>query len=396
MIALLLDHLWQSSLFAGGAGLLTLALRRNSANARFWLWFAASVKFLVPFAILAALGSYVLTPITPPLSVAPLMVMEPVAQPFSGPKPVLAITNLSTPAAVPAAPIAPATTHLDPSLVLLALWAIGFAAISVRWMIRWWRLRLLLRDAALSPFVAPIAVKFAGGRLEPGRVGIFRPVILLPKGIEQQILQKGKKALVIYGTFHFFGPQGLWGLVSQSHPGAFIRVTPYTGYVEKNCSEDFESQIAGWPLPALATPVQGTTLATQLKKTDCHFNPPGAFRFAPNIPQDVIAKNISNMEDESSGVAGEAFLYLGPAAGLTRSPTAPDIYLDSSYRDEIAHHNEVRGLPPLGDNFESNPASPVKLHSYRTTASPGTDAALRQFIDSIQKGRPNYDGMIPR
>jgi hypothetical protein len=94
--------------------------------------------------------------------------------------------------------------------------------------------------------------------------------------IEQEILQKGKKALVIYGTFHFFGSQGLWGLVSQSHPGAFIRVTPYTGYVEKNCSEDFESQIAGWPLPALATPVQGTTLATQLKKADCHFNPPGA------------------------------------------------------------------------------------------------------------------------
>jgi bla regulator protein BlaR1 len=52
MIALLLDHLWQSSIFAGGAALLVFALRHNGANVRFWLWFAASMKLLVPFALL--------------------------------------------------------------------------------------------------------------------------------------------------------------------------------------------------------------------------------------------------------------------------------------------------------------------------------------------------------
>ena len=61
MIALLLNHLWQSSLFLGAAGLMTLALRRNSAHVRFWLWFAASIKFLVPFAALTALGATLLT-----------------------------------------------------------------------------------------------------------------------------------------------------------------------------------------------------------------------------------------------------------------------------------------------------------------------------------------------
>ena len=35
----LLDHLWQSSLFALAAGLLTLALSANAARIRFWLWF---------------------------------------------------------------------------------------------------------------------------------------------------------------------------------------------------------------------------------------------------------------------------------------------------------------------------------------------------------------------
>ena len=42
MTAALINHLWQSTLFALGAGLLTLALRRNGARFRYGLWFAAS------------------------------------------------------------------------------------------------------------------------------------------------------------------------------------------------------------------------------------------------------------------------------------------------------------------------------------------------------------------
>ena len=45
------NHLWQSTLFAAAAGLLTLALRKNHARARYWLWLAASLKFLVPFSL---------------------------------------------------------------------------------------------------------------------------------------------------------------------------------------------------------------------------------------------------------------------------------------------------------------------------------------------------------
>jgi hypothetical protein len=48
------NHLWQSTLFAGTAGLLTLALRRNPARVRHWVWVAASLKFLVPFSLLVA------------------------------------------------------------------------------------------------------------------------------------------------------------------------------------------------------------------------------------------------------------------------------------------------------------------------------------------------------
>ncbi len=42
------NHLWQSTLFAAIAGVLTLLLRNNRARLRHWVWLTASWKFLVP------------------------------------------------------------------------------------------------------------------------------------------------------------------------------------------------------------------------------------------------------------------------------------------------------------------------------------------------------------
>ena len=106
------NHLWQSSLFAVAAGLLTLALRHNSARVRHWIWVAASVKFLVPFSALIGLGSRVqwrtvdvATDTT--LSAA----MDQLVQPFANPANALPVV-----ATVPAdAPVLPA--------IVLAVWA---------------------------------------------------------------------------------------------------------------------------------------------------------------------------------------------------------------------------------------------------------------------------------
>jgi bla regulator protein BlaR1 len=46
------NHLWQSTVFAAAGALAALALRRNSPRLRYWLWLAASLKFLVPFALM--------------------------------------------------------------------------------------------------------------------------------------------------------------------------------------------------------------------------------------------------------------------------------------------------------------------------------------------------------
>ncbi len=222
MIALLLNHLWQSSLFAGGAGLMALALRRNGATVRFWLWFAASIKFLIPFAALTALSAMVLTPVLPTLSAPSVARIEPLAKPFSVTTTVpLTIRLAAEPSLLPAPPVraaeavrsappavqparsAPSAFHFDLGSALLALWAAGFLMLVFRWIVRWSRVRALLRDAVAMPVQAPVAVKFSASRLEPGLVGIFNPVILLPQGIEQQLSPVELKAVLAHELCHW-------------------------------------------------------------------------------------------------------------------------------------------------------------------------------------------------
>src|SRR5262245_46475205 len=84
MTAMLANHLWQSTLFAVAVAIFTFTFRRHRANVRFHLWLCASVKFLVPFALLVDLGVSVgfrpAARIAAPLSVSPALVE--IGQPF--------------------------------------------------------------------------------------------------------------------------------------------------------------------------------------------------------------------------------------------------------------------------------------------------------------------------
>lgn len=210
MISLLLNHLWQSSLCVVAAGLLALALRRNGAHVRFWLWFAASVKFLVPFALVTALGAALLTPILPPVAAPGVILIEPLARPFpamslAAPKTVPTADHFLVarpPAAVPSTSVS-AAVHMTLGSALAALWLAGFLIIALRWLVRWSRVRVLLREATPVPVDAPIAVKFSSSRLEPGLVGILWPVILLPQGIERQLSPQELKAVLAHELSHW-------------------------------------------------------------------------------------------------------------------------------------------------------------------------------------------------
>jgi beta-lactamase regulating signal transducer with metallopeptidase domain len=191
MIAGLLDHLWQSTLFAGAIALLTLFFRRNGAAVRFWLWFAASVKFLVPFAGLVALGDY-LSRQFPTALPSSLLAIQPAAE------------KLSAPASLLVAP------HVhDPMPLLLCIWMLGLAAIAMLRLLRWFSLRAVLANAQDAPgsnpisvWPMPVRIKTSASLLEPGLVGIVAPVVLLPQGLMARLSEQEQASILAHELSH--------------------------------------------------------------------------------------------------------------------------------------------------------------------------------------------------
>jgi beta-lactamase regulating signal transducer with metallopeptidase domain len=185
MIPMLLDHLWQSTLFAAAAGALTLLFRGHGAGVRHGLWFAASLKFLVPFSLLAAIGEHLRAPIEPVMP-AMLFVLQPAARPFAAAAPLLA----------------PAGGAFDMTPWLFGLWALGFAAVAIVWLLRWSRLRAGVAAAKNLTVAAPVPVRSSTLLLEPGLVGIWKPVLLLPEGIAARLSPDEMQAILAHELCH--------------------------------------------------------------------------------------------------------------------------------------------------------------------------------------------------
>src|SRR5687768_2499879 len=129
MIPLIGDHLWQSTLFALAVAAVALALRKNRAQVRHWLWLAASVKFLVPFAALAAIGSqFEWHAPLPTAAPAIAVTLDTVSQPFS-------TVELGAVDRV----VSPGPDGAPFRLVLLTIWGVGTTVILAVWCIRWRR-----------------------------------------------------------------------------------------------------------------------------------------------------------------------------------------------------------------------------------------------------------------
>ena len=184
----LLDHLWQSTLFALPLGALTLLLRRHAAAVRFWLWFAASVKFLVPFSLLMAMGAALTWPGLPILPDGPtLAVLQDTATPFAN---------------APAASAVPDGTA-NWIMALIAAWAAGTLLALLIWGMRWWKLRALVRAARPLAISAPLPVLTSSRPIEPGLIGIFRPVLMLPEGIQARLSTQEMDAVLAHELCHF-------------------------------------------------------------------------------------------------------------------------------------------------------------------------------------------------
>jgi bla regulator protein blaR1 len=205
------NHLWQSTLFAVAAGLLSLILRKNHARTRYWLWLAASVKFLVPFSLLIGVGNHLSWSRTSTEAQPSLYVtMEQVGRPFT--QPTMPMISRATPTTAFSSLL-----HLLPAL-LAAVWLCGLVAVLCVWYVGWRRisaavrnalplregreveaLRRLERSAGISK---AIEILGSPASLEPGIFGIARPVLLWPEGISGRLEDAHLEAILAHELWH--------------------------------------------------------------------------------------------------------------------------------------------------------------------------------------------------
>ena len=204
------NHLWQSTAFAAAAFLLTLALKATHARARHWIWLGASMKFLVPFALLAQLGNILGLWIVPAAPTARIpFAVEQIVRPFALPE-----------QAGPAVAVSPAGTAAFPlPAVLLAVWLAGFVAVLFHWWNQWRGIRAAVRASlplregrevdALRRLrsngrlnLPSVELVSSAAKLEPGIFGILRPVLWLPADIADCLSEKELDAILAHELCH--------------------------------------------------------------------------------------------------------------------------------------------------------------------------------------------------
>ena len=198
MIEQLTNHLWQSTVFALGAAVLTVFFRKSGAHVRYWLWFSASIKFFVPFALLIALGRQ--------------MEWAPVVRNVTSPAVSAVMVRVSEPFVEGASSVLPAPLSRPRTIdwfgiVLPAVWGCGFLAIALIRVRLWWRIREVVRTSAsleLQGMRIPpgMQVRSTTRLLEPGVVGLWRPTLLLPAGLDHDLTPSQFQAVVAHEVCH--------------------------------------------------------------------------------------------------------------------------------------------------------------------------------------------------
>src|SRR5687767_4791903 len=189
------DHIWESTIVGLAAAFLAFVFRRNSASVRYWIWFAAAMKFLVPFAAVAA-------------------VVDALPLPHG---------NAVTSGAFDAATVVFRTSAIPAlrgtsSTVVTIVWLAGALVVLARWAWEWRRLRM---DACASPRIVDGVVHDALRRvecahgvgmaativsssrsMEPGVLGIRKPVLIWPHHLTAGLSAAHIDAIVAHEVCH--------------------------------------------------------------------------------------------------------------------------------------------------------------------------------------------------
>ncbi len=220
------NHLWQSTAFAAVAGLLALALRRNSARTRHWIWMAASLKFLLPFALLAGIAGHFAKPrVAAPANPAVYSAVEDFSEPF----------------AVPVAAPAMMRPHRSAGdwlpIACAAVWLAGFVVALIVWTVRWRRVAgticagepmsegrevaILRRLEQAGGVRRPMQLVLSQSAMEPGVFGIVRPVLAWPAGISERLDDAHLETVLAHEVCHVRRRDNLTAILHMFVEAAF-------------------------------------------------------------------------------------------------------------------------------------------------------------------------------
>ena len=196
MIDPLINHLWQSTLCALAAAVLTLAFQNDGAKVRFLIWLAASVKFLVPFSLFIGIGESLQWETTRG---------SPTDSGFS-----ILISQIAQPAAIVTSDFAGAASgHAafqwgwDAWTTVLSIWLLGSVALFGLRLFQWLRLNAIVKTSSPLDIDASIPVHETSSTLEPGIFGIFSPTLLMPSGIARHLAPAQLDAILAHELCHW-------------------------------------------------------------------------------------------------------------------------------------------------------------------------------------------------
>jgi TonB family protein len=201
------NHVWQSTIVALVAAALAWLLRSNRASARYWIWFAASMKFAVPFALING-AARMLSP-----------------EPVIDERAAAALNVVFNSSAVP-------SISETSSAVIMGMWLLGACVVLARWSWEWKRITTMVRqsvpmangpvDDALRRIerivgvATPTPIVATSNRMEPAIVGVFKPALLWPSCLSRDIGREHLEPIIAHEMVHVVRRDNLLALMHMA------------------------------------------------------------------------------------------------------------------------------------------------------------------------------------
>ena len=95
-----------------------------------------------------------------------------------------------------------AAPHSNPAALLAGIWLCGVCWAGAAWLRRWRQVRTEVSGATPITLNLPVPAMLSRGNVEPGIVGIRRPVLLLPEGIIERLTAEQFEAVITHEMCH--------------------------------------------------------------------------------------------------------------------------------------------------------------------------------------------------